>query len=100
MQSCTLFKLHWIRKGRTSIEDDERYRRLSSLRSTFVTKIKDMLETGRWLTVRDISEDLFYNFTFTAAKIVMINDKNLHISKRGTKQAVMIVTVIFFLTSF
>ena len=25
VQSCTLFKLHGIRKGRTSIEDNERY---------------------------------------------------------------------------
>ena len=46
-----------FQKGRTLMKVDERYGRLSSLRPTFVTYIKDMLETVRRLTVRLMSVD-------------------------------------------
>ena len=52
------------------IKDDERYGRLSSLRPTFVTKIMDMLDTVRRLTVRALSADL-HDLTFIAQNIII-----------------------------
>ena len=49
------------------MKNDERYERLSSLRPTFLNKVKDMLKTVRLLTARAMSEDLDIS-TFTGHK--------------------------------
>ena len=67
----------WAILERTDlIKDDERYGRLSSLRPTYVTKVVDMLDTVRRLTVRTISADL-HTFTFTVQKTIRIKKKCL-----------------------
>ena len=67
----------WAILERTDlIKDDERYGRLSSLRPTYVTKVVDMLDTVKRLTVRTISADL-YTFTFTVQKTIRIKKKCL-----------------------
>ena len=53
------------------MKDDERYGCLSSLRPTFVTKVKDMLDADRLLTVRPMSEDIDISM-FTAHKNINI----------------------------
>ena len=67
----------WAILERTDlIKDDERYGRLSSLRPTYVTKVVDMLDTVRRLTVRTISADL-HTFRFTVQKTIRIKKKCL-----------------------
>ena len=53
---------------RQNLKDDNMDGRLSSLRPTFVTKVKDMLDTVRWLIVKARFADLRF-FTFKAQKI-------------------------------
>ena len=73
-----VFKWHRrFREGRTSVEVDKRSERHSSLRPSWISQIKDMLDKDRRLTVRTISEDLQIS-TFTVRKILK---ENLHMSK-------------------
>ena len=52
---ASVFKWHGrFREGRTSVKDDERSGRPSSLRPSRVSQIKDMLDKDRRLTVRAI----------------------------------------------
>ena len=57
------------------MKDDERYGRLSSLRTKLMTSAKDMLDTVRRLIVRPMSMDLCIS-VFTAHKIIIIKKKN------------------------
>ena len=69
-----IFKWHGpFRKGRTSIEGDERYGCLASLRPTFVTKVKDMPDTIRRILCRAMS--WYRNISrFTVKTIIFIKE--------------------------